>query len=104
MKFSSSDLQLAIALQQQEFEQQQSQRHATQQPSSNGSSRLLTGPQVSRAFMTFLKPLEADRLDLSLISSVLKPSISSRLEIGRLLCPVNGMNALSALKFVLSLY
>ncbi|KAJ8449323.1 hypothetical protein Cgig2_002455 [Carnegiea gigantea] len=94
----NSDLQLAIALQQQEFEQQQSQRHATQQPSSNGSSRLITGPQVSRAFMTFLKPFEADRLDLSLISSVLKPRISLRLEIGRLLCPVNVMNALSALK------
>lgn len=45
----NSDLQLAIALQQQEFEQQQPQRHATQQPSSNGSSRLITGPQAPRS-------------------------------------------------------
>ena len=68
---NSSDLQLAIALQQQEFEQQQPQRHATQQqPSSNGSSRLITGPQVSWALVTLLKPSEADCLDLSLISSV----------------------------------
>ncbi|XP_038874614.1 uncharacterized protein LOC120067199 [Benincasa hispida] len=43
----NSDLQLAIALQQQEFEQQP-QRHNVQQPSSGGSSRLIVGPQVSR--------------------------------------------------------
>ncbi|CAI0414128.1 unnamed protein product [Linum tenue] len=45
----SSDLQLAIALQQQEFEQQQSQRHNSQ-PASLGESesRLITGPPVSR--------------------------------------------------------
>ncbi|XP_057462164.1 uncharacterized protein LOC130752411 [Actinidia eriantha] len=44
----SSDMQLAIALQQQEFEQQpqQSQRNV-QQPTVSGSSRLVTGPQVS---------------------------------------------------------
>lgn len=41
----SSDLQLAIALQQQEFEQQP-QRPNLPQPSSSGSSRLVTGPQV----------------------------------------------------------
>ncbi|GMH28884.1 hypothetical protein Nepgr_030727 [Nepenthes gracilis] len=42
----NSDLQLAIALQQQEFEQQPP-RHAPQQPLT-GSSRLITGPQVPR--------------------------------------------------------
>ncbi|KAJ8426691.1 hypothetical protein Cgig2_016841 [Carnegiea gigantea] len=41
---NSSDLQLAIALQQQEFEQQP-QRNPPQQPSSGSSSRLITGPQ-----------------------------------------------------------
>uniref|UniRef100_A0A7N0UQG4 MINDY deubiquitinase domain-containing protein n=1 Tax=Kalanchoe fedtschenkoi TaxID=63787 RepID=A0A7N0UQG4_KALFE len=49
----SSDLQLAIALQQQEFEQQQQpQRHSNQQQPQQapviGSSRLVTGPQVRR--------------------------------------------------------
>ncbi|CAL0314276.1 unnamed protein product [Lupinus luteus] len=44
----SSDLQLAIALQQQEFEQQPPPRHNSQQPSVSGSSRLVTGPQVAR--------------------------------------------------------
>ncbi|KAE8055223.1 hypothetical protein FH972_012079 [Carpinus fangiana] len=43
----NSDLQLAIALQQEEFEQQP-QRHNSQQQSSIGSSRLVTGPQVPR--------------------------------------------------------
>ncbi|KAA0042808.1 hypothetical protein IC582_022308 [Cucumis melo] len=43
----NSDLQLAIALQQQEFEQQP-QRQNVQQPSSGGSSRLVVGPQVPR--------------------------------------------------------
>ena len=46
---NSSDLQLAIALQQQEFEQQP-QRNPPQQPSDGSSSRLITGPQVRRAF------------------------------------------------------
>ncbi|GAA0154670.1 hypothetical protein LIER_12585 [Lithospermum erythrorhizon] len=48
--FYSSDLQLAIALQQQEFEQQQTQRNddIQQQPVS-GNSRLVTGPQVPRS-------------------------------------------------------
>ncbi|KAK6935303.1 MINDY deubiquitinase domain [Dillenia turbinata] len=41
----SSDLQLAIALQQQEFEQQP-QRNNLQQPSAVGSTRLITGPQM----------------------------------------------------------
>ncbi|XVF51581.1 hypothetical protein PTKIN_Ptkin04bG0195900 [Pterospermum kingtungense] len=41
----TSDLQLAIALQQQEFEQQP-QRQNVQQPPNTGSSRLVTGPQV----------------------------------------------------------
>ncbi|PHT92519.1 hypothetical protein T459_00401 [Capsicum annuum] len=47
----NSDLQLAIALQQQEFEQQQqaTQRNQNpQQPAVNGGSRLITGPQVPR--------------------------------------------------------
>uniref|UniRef100_A0A7N0RBH3 MINDY deubiquitinase domain-containing protein n=1 Tax=Kalanchoe fedtschenkoi TaxID=63787 RepID=A0A7N0RBH3_KALFE len=48
----NSDLQLAIALQQQEFEQQQQpQRHSNQPPQHepvSGSSRLVTGPQVRR--------------------------------------------------------
>jgi hypothetical protein len=46
----TSDLQLAIALQQQEFEHQ-SPRHNVQQqqPSVVGSSRLVTGPQVPRS-------------------------------------------------------
>ncbi|KAI4315348.1 hypothetical protein L6164_028167 [Bauhinia variegata] len=43
----NSDLQLAIALQQQEFEQQP-QRHNSQQASISPSSRLVTGPQVAR--------------------------------------------------------
>lgn len=44
----NSDLQLAIALQQQEFEQQP-QRNPPQQPSGGSSSRLITGPQVPRS-------------------------------------------------------
>ncbi|KAG8486743.1 hypothetical protein CXB51_020243 [Gossypium anomalum] len=43
----TSDLQLAIALQQQEFEQQP-QRQNVQQPPVVGGSRLVTGPQVPR--------------------------------------------------------
>ncbi|XP_042496931.1 uncharacterized protein LOC122075829 [Macadamia integrifolia] len=43
----NSDLQLAIALQQQEFDQQQPQRQNTQQ-STVSSSRLVTGPQVPK--------------------------------------------------------
>lgn len=43
----NSDLQLAIALQQQEFEQQP-QRQNLQKPSTSGGSRLVTGPQVPR--------------------------------------------------------
>lgn len=43
----NSDLQLAIALQQQEFEQQP-QRQNLQQPATSSSSRLVTGPQVPR--------------------------------------------------------
>ncbi|XWS38438.1 hypothetical protein CRYUN_Cryun19dG0131600 [Craigia yunnanensis] len=43
----NSDLQLAIALQQQEFEQQP-QRQNVQQPPVVGASRLVTGPQVPR--------------------------------------------------------
>jgi hypothetical protein len=42
---------LAIALQQEEFEQQP-QRHNSQQQSSIGSSRLVTGPQVELIFST----------------------------------------------------
>ncbi|RAL54655.1 hypothetical protein DM860_001783 [Cuscuta australis] len=42
----NSDLQLAIALQQQEFEQQQAPQQ--QQPTINAGSGLITGPQVSR--------------------------------------------------------
>jgi hypothetical protein len=45
LRSGSSDLQLAIALQQEEFEQQP-QRHNSQQQSSIASSRLVTGPQV----------------------------------------------------------
>ncbi|OVA00154.1 Protein of unknown function DUF544 [Macleaya cordata] len=46
----SSDLQLAIALQQQEFENQPQRQHNSQQSSAGGgSSRLVTGPQVSRS-------------------------------------------------------
>ncbi|XP_022866115.1 uncharacterized protein LOC111385926 [Olea europaea var. sylvestris] len=52
--FGSSDLQLAIALQQQEFEQQQPQRSSQQQhpqrnpqqPAISGGSKLITGPPV----------------------------------------------------------
>ncbi|OIV94367.1 hypothetical protein TanjilG_25429 [Lupinus angustifolius] len=43
----NSDLQLAIALQQQEFEQQPPPRHTLQQSSISGGSRLVTGPQVA---------------------------------------------------------
>ncbi|XP_057520094.1 uncharacterized protein LOC130800523 [Amaranthus tricolor] len=47
----NSDLQLAIALQQQEFEKQQSQqqRNPPNQASGIGNSRLITGPQVPRS-------------------------------------------------------
>ncbi|XP_047322203.1 ubiquitin carboxyl-terminal hydrolase MINDY-1-like [Impatiens glandulifera] len=47
----NSDLQLAIALQQQEFEQQQQPRNVQQpqQTVSTNSSRLITGPQVPRS-------------------------------------------------------
>ncbi|KAL8543812.1 hypothetical protein ACS0TY_004391 [Phlomoides rotata] len=53
----NSDLQLAIALQQQEFDQQQQEQqqrqqpkqHSSQQPAVSGSSRLVTGPQVSES-------------------------------------------------------
>ncbi|KAK7307825.1 hypothetical protein VNO77_41231 [Canavalia gladiata] len=44
----NSDLQLAIALQQQEFEQQPPRHNNSQQSSISGSSRLVTGPQVAR--------------------------------------------------------
>lgn len=48
----NSDLQLAIALQQQEFEQQQQAQQRNQNPQQptavNGGSRLITGPQVPR--------------------------------------------------------
>ncbi|CAL0311686.1 unnamed protein product [Lupinus luteus] len=45
----NSDLQLAIALQQQEFEQQQPPpHHNSQQSPTSGGSRLVTGPQVAR--------------------------------------------------------
>ncbi|KAK0587260.1 hypothetical protein LWI29_020116 [Acer saccharum] len=45
----NSDLQLAIALQQQEFEQQPPPpRSNSQQPSISDGSRLITGPQVAR--------------------------------------------------------
>lgn len=51
----SSDLQLAIALQQQEFDQQQQQeqqreqprQRTSQQPAISSSSGLVVGPQVS---------------------------------------------------------
>ncbi|KAK9698644.1 hypothetical protein RND81_08G120300 [Saponaria officinalis] len=49
----TSDMQLAIALQQQEFDQQQQQqqpqRNQSQQPPAVSSSRLITGPQVSKS-------------------------------------------------------
>ncbi|GLT78294.1 hypothetical protein SLA2020_498340 [Shorea laevis] len=44
----NSDLQLAIALQQQEYEQQPQQQNV-QQPSTTGGSRLVTGPPVARS-------------------------------------------------------
>ena len=53
LRSGSSDLQLAIALQQEEFEQQP-QRHNSQQQSSIGSSRLVTGPQVELIFSIVL--------------------------------------------------
>lgn len=53
---TTSDLQLAIALQQQEFEQQpqrhnnvQQQQQQQQQPSQGVGSRMIVGPQVSRS-------------------------------------------------------
>ncbi|CAN8308305.1 unnamed protein product [Cochlearia groenlandica] len=45
----NSDLQLAIALQQQEFEEQSPRSNPTPQPTSVGASRLVTGPQVPRS-------------------------------------------------------
>ncbi|CAH2071318.1 unnamed protein product [Thlaspi arvense] len=45
----NSDLQLAIALQQQEFEDQSPRSNPTPQPTSLGASRLITGPQVPRS-------------------------------------------------------
>lgn len=52
--WDSSDMELAIALQQQEFEQQPP-RQSPQKPSISGSSRLVTGPQV-KSFPTFTAP------------------------------------------------
>ncbi|XP_010540434.1 PREDICTED: ubiquitin carboxyl-terminal hydrolase MINDY-2-like isoform X2 [Tarenaya hassleriana] len=43
------DLQLAIALQQQEFEQQSPRSNTPSQPTDIGASRLITGPQVPRS-------------------------------------------------------
>ncbi|CAL9232536.1 unnamed protein product [Arabidopsis halleri] len=45
----NSDLQLAIALQQQEFEDQSPRSNPTPQPTSVATSRLVTGPQVPRS-------------------------------------------------------
>ncbi|XP_073147622.1 uncharacterized protein [Henckelia pumila] len=45
----NSDLQLAIALQQQEFEQQQQPPRSSQQSAVSGGSRMVTGPQVPRS-------------------------------------------------------
>ncbi|XP_073298805.1 uncharacterized protein [Primulina huaijiensis] len=45
----NSDLQLAIALQQQEFDQQQQPQRISQQSAVSGSSRMVTGPQVPRS-------------------------------------------------------
>ena len=57
--FDSSDLQLAIALQQQEFEQQTSQRQNNSQPPSVGGGRLVTGPQVHyKILLLFPTPLK----------------------------------------------
>ncbi|KAF5187759.1 Ubiquitin carboxyl-terminal hydrolase mindy-1 [Thalictrum thalictroides] len=44
-----SDLQLAIELQEQEFNSQPQRSHNSQQPSSGGNSRLITGPHVQRS-------------------------------------------------------
>ncbi|KAL5718400.1 hypothetical protein ACHQM5_011305 [Ranunculus cassubicifolius] len=44
----NTDLQLAIALQQQEFDNQPQRNQNSQQPSSGGHQRLVTGPQVQR--------------------------------------------------------
>lgn len=61
----SSDLQLAIALQQQEFEQQPP-RHSSQKSSVSGSSRLVTGPQVSLALQFLLHLMYRVFVDWSL--------------------------------------
>uniref|UniRef100_A0A1J3FYL5 Protein FAM63A n=1 Tax=Noccaea caerulescens TaxID=107243 RepID=A0A1J3FYL5_NOCCA len=45
----NSDLQLAIALQQQEFEDQSPRSNTTPQPTGVAASRLITGPQVPRS-------------------------------------------------------
>jgi hypothetical protein len=45
----NSDLQLAIALQQQEFEDQSPRSNPTPQPTGVAASRLITGPQVPRS-------------------------------------------------------
>ncbi|XP_062074175.1 uncharacterized protein LOC133778306 [Humulus lupulus] len=45
----NSDLQLAIALQQQEFEQQPQRQNVQQPPTVSTNSRLITGPQVPRS-------------------------------------------------------
>jgi hypothetical protein len=46
----NSDLQLAIALQQQEFEDQSPRSNPTPQPTSVAASRLVTGPQVFHSY------------------------------------------------------
>ncbi|CAL5187566.1 unnamed protein product [Lathyrus oleraceus] len=56
----NSDFQLAIALQQQEFEQQPP-RHNQPTPSTSGSSRLVTGPQVARS--TVRNPSSSPKAD-----------------------------------------
>jgi hypothetical protein len=52
----SRDLQIAIDLQQQEFEQQPP-RNNQQPPSNSGSSRLVTGPQVKFVSSTLKKSI-----------------------------------------------
>ncbi|KAK6117116.1 hypothetical protein DH2020_049161 [Rehmannia glutinosa] len=46
--FGSSDLELAIALQKLEFEEQQPQRNSQQQDNGSSDSRMITAPQVSQ--------------------------------------------------------
>jgi hypothetical protein len=67
----SRDLQMAIEMQQEEFEQQPP-RNNQQPPSNSGSSRLVTGPQVKFVSSTLKKSIVFFLLTVHWMRSLLK--------------------------------